>query len=477
MAYTPTARHLFFWHRIAIIVFVLPLLAGCSKREDDGRIHIVYWEKWTGVEAAALQATIDIFNDSQDKIFVELLAVSGIDRKTILATAGGAPPDIAGIWVPQIASWADMNALQPLDEFMIADGHTPEEFMARYEQVYSKICQHDGRVYGLPVAAAAIGLHWNKTLFREAGLDPERPPRNIEELMEFSKKLTKRDPATGALVQVGILPQEPGYWPWAFCQWFGGRLVDEDGNITIGTDPQNLEAMEWIKSYTEYYGVEEMKIFASGFGRAGSPQNPFFAGKVAMMLNGVWTDDYLNQYAPGLDYGAAPYPIANDEVGPYSNCEGDMLVIPRGARHPEEAWEFIKFFANHNPRARSVDELAGGEILWYKQRRNSPLKVWSPYFEQNHPHPYIKSFREMARLPSANHVPRIGIWQEYAREISLAAQRIWFGQAEPADALAYAQKRVSASWEAHKLSVERQRRAGGLPPSRTQAHSNTTLNP
>lgn len=74
------------------------LLGGCERPPVDGRIHITYWEKWTGAEAAAMQASVDAFNQSQDRIFVEFLSVGGgIDRKVLLATAGGDPPDIAGV--------------------------------------------------------------------------------------------------------------------------------------------------------------------------------------------------------------------------------------------------------------------------------------------------------------------------------------------------------------------------------------------
>ncbi|NIR02910.1 MAG: extracellular solute-binding protein, partial [Gemmatimonadales bacterium] len=59
-----------------------------------------------------------------------------------------------------------------------------------------------GRMYALPTTPASLALHWNKRLFREAGLDPERPPRTLEELDRYADLLTTRD-EEGGLVQMG----------------------------------------------------------------------------------------------------------------------------------------------------------------------------------------------------------------------------------------------------------------------------------
>jgi ABC-type glycerol-3-phosphate transport system substrate-binding protein len=437
-------------------------LGGCGQHARDDRVHVVYWEKWSGAEATAMQQTVDAFNASQNRIVVEFSSVSGTDRKTILATAGGDPPDVAGVWVHQIASWADREAIVPFDEFIEADGESVAEFLSRYDPPYAELTRYAGRIYALYATPSATALHWNKTLFREAGLDPERPPRNLVELREFSRQLTRRDPETGALRQVGFLPQDPGWWPWTFPAYFGGQLLDADGNITYDTLPQNLESMRWVESYTRLYGLEGLKLFATSFGQFGSPQFPFFAGRVAIVLQGVWLNNYLRQYAPNLDYGVAAWPSAQAEAGPpFTMIEGDMLVIPRGAKHPREAWQFIKYANSNNPRARRREELVGIELTTYLQEKSSPLRVWSPFFTEHHPHPFIHVFREIARSPRAYHVPYIGIWPEYQREINLAFDRVRLLEQTPEDAMHYAQGRVTTSWAEHRRRLSRRAAATG----------------
>jgi ABC-type glycerol-3-phosphate transport system substrate-binding protein len=436
--------------------------SACGQPHTDGRVHIVYWEKWTGAEAAAMQATVDAFNASQDRIVVEFLSVSGIDRKTILATAGGDPPDVAGVWVQNLASWADMDALTPLDTLMAQDGITPSEFLARYEPAFADAMSYDGRVYGLIATPASMALHWNKAAFRDAGLDPERPPQTIEELFEFSRRLTRRDPNTGALTRVGFLPQDPGWWPWSFPRYFGGDLLSAQGQVVYDALPENVASMRWVRSYTELYGLEDLTRFASGFGAFGSPQFPFFAGKTTMVFQGVWLDNYLRQYAPNLEYGVAAWPAVTPGEPPFTIVEADMLVIPRGAKHPGEAWEFIEYVNSSNPDAQSKAELRGIELTCYLQQKLSPLKEWSPFFSQHHPHPFISVFRELAKSPRAYHVPAMGVWQEYQREINIAFDEVRLLRSTPEQAMAHTQRRIAASYAEHQRAVARQRGPNGV---------------
>ncbi|HVS53300.1 MAG TPA: ABC transporter substrate-binding protein [Opitutaceae bacterium] len=453
------------WRTVATVLGALAAVcsASASREPDDGKIHVTYWEKWVGPEEKAARAAVAAFNRSQDRIVVEYFVQSPIDRKTLVAVSGGDPPDVAGLWIQNIASFADAEALTPLDDFIRADGTTKEQWLDRYYPVYARMCQHAGHVYAGISTPATIALHWNKTLFREAGLDPERPPRTLAELDEFSRRLTKRDPATGALRQVGFLPQEPGWWPWIFCRWFGGEIFDGQ-KITLGTDPRNIAAMQWVADFTKFYGKDAVTSFASGFaGQWASAESGFFSGKVAMIFQGVWFQNYVRQYKPGLDYGVAPaWPAAVNGVDDFAMAEADLLVIPRGAKHPAAAWEFIKYLNSQNPRAQRFEELQGMELMCYLQQKNSALREWSPFFEQHHPHPDIQVFRALSASPHAVFVPDLGIWTECEREVLAAFAEVRLLRKTPEQALGEAQARLEKSWDRHRRSLERH---GQLPPA------------
>src|SRR5262252_8898370 len=107
-------RWRFFWALMALLLFTLAV--GRARAETGDRLHVVYWEKWTGFEKDAIRSVVDDFNRSQDRIFVDLVSVSVIRQKTLLATAGGNPPDLAGLMNDSVVEFADKNALTPLDD-------------------------------------------------------------------------------------------------------------------------------------------------------------------------------------------------------------------------------------------------------------------------------------------------------------------------------------------------------------------------
>src|SRR6187549_1465619 len=79
---------------VALLTFGLSAVALAAPPAADGRVHVKYWEKWTGGEKAAMQALVDDFNRSQSRITVDYLSVSSVNQKTLVATAGGNPPDL-----------------------------------------------------------------------------------------------------------------------------------------------------------------------------------------------------------------------------------------------------------------------------------------------------------------------------------------------------------------------------------------------
>jgi len=426
----PRLRFLAWLLAAAAVIAPLAIWRLPGESPMPGRTVITYWEKWTGFEGEAMQATVDAFNQSQDRIFVKLLTVSQVDRKMLLSTAGNNPPDVAGLWSYNANVYADKGALLPLDDYCNRAGIGPEQFIP----AYWRQCIHRGHIWALPSTPASTALHWNKRLFREAGLDPERPPRSIEELDEFAKMLTKVD-AEGRIVQMGFMPSEPGWWNWAWGYFFGGKLWDGRSKITCAS-PENVRAFEWVQSYAKRCGVQQLQAFQSGFGNFSSPQNAFLSELVAMEIQGVWMHNFISQYAPSMEWGAAPFPYPADrpDLANTSIVEEDILVIPAEAKHPDEAFEFLKFVASE----------PGMELLCTGQGKNSPRVRTSPKFMAEHPNPYIRVFSDLAKSPNAVTTPAFSLWQEYSTEMTTAFDDIWLLRASPAAALQKVQARMQA---------------------------------
>jgi ABC-type sugar transport system permease subunit/ABC-type glycerol-3-phosphate transport system substrate-binding protein len=423
-----------------LFLFLVVGLVGSARAEANGRIRVVYWEKWTGFEKDAIRAVVDDFNRSQDRIYVDLVSVSVIRQKTLLATAGGNPPDLAGLMNDAVVEFAEKNALTPLEG--LAEGTDVRG--DRYVPILWDMCNHAGHLWAVPTTPVIVALHWNKDLFEIAGLDPERPPRTLAELDEFSRKLTRRG-AGGQIETMGFLPSEPGHWPEAWGYFFGGSLWD-GSKLTLDS-PENVRAFEWVQGYAKQYGPQALLTFRSSFGRWGSAQNAFISGKVAMELEGVWLANFIGIYNPSMHWGAAPFPSATSSEEPVTIVNSDMLVIPRGAKHPKEAFEFIRYLAQQEPI----------EKLSLLHGKTSPLLDVSETFFERHKNPYIRMFQTLSRSKNTIHFPYISVWNQLTSEFATAFDRVWLLEATPREALSEVQERVGGAWARQR---ERENAAG-----------------
>ena len=106
------------------------------------------------------------------------------------------------------------------------------------------------------------------------------------------------------------------------------------------------------KVYDELGGYDNVNIFQSGF--QGEEQDPFYTGKIGMVINGKWILNGIARYAPGLDFGVAPAPVPAARLrgeGPLSRVEPNLSPgaadfpwrFPKARAHSKEAWRFIKW--------------------------------------------------------------------------------------------------------------------------------------
>ncbi len=385
-----------------------------------GRVRVTYWEKWTGFEFDGMKAIVNDFNKSQDRIWVDILPISNIDQKTMMATSAGIPPDLAGLFGPNVPQYVDDNAIMSLDKYCEEAGISK----AQYIPAYWEIGAYNGKLYSLPTTPASTALHFDTKMFEAAGLDPTKPPRTIEELDAFADKITTKK--NGSIGVSGFLPSEPGWWNWAWCYFFGGRLWDGKSKITAHS-PENIRAYKWIASYSEKYGPGDLQSFRSGFGNFSSPQNAFMSEKVAMEIQGVWMGNFISQFAPKLEWAAAPFPHPADrpDLANTVIVDEDVIVIPLGAKHPDEAFEFIKF----------MQQQKNMEKLCLSHQKNSPLRNISNNFWREHKNPYIRLFDKLAYSKNALVPPKIGIWSQFNSEMIAAFDAVSLLTKTPEQAL------------------------------------------
>ena len=194
---------------ITLVILMLVCSNHFNRRFADSPVRpteITYWQYWTAFEGKAIEGLVDKFNKTHPDIKVKMLTISEPHKKTLLSIIGGTPPDVISsiaAWVPELSS---KGALIPLDDFCTKYDITKEKFIP----VYWKMLNLNGHTWALPTTPTSTALYWNKDMFKEAGLDPDKPPKTLEELENISNKITKKD-KSGRMEKIGFLPSWP---PW-----------------------------------------------------------------------------------------------------------------------------------------------------------------------------------------------------------------------------------------------------------------------
>jgi multiple sugar transport system substrate-binding protein len=387
---------------------LLPLLlaaAGCG-RTDTGPVEIVYWTGWSGHELAVQRKLVDRFNQTHPQIRVRLLSQFGNSgyQKVRIAFAGGATPDVMStVWADELASYALRGVLTPLDGWMKQSGRNLEK---EFVPGVARALRVNGEVYGLAVTTNTNFILYNRKIFRDAGLDPDRPPQTIRQLDDAADACTKVNP-DGTFARYGFRPGSLLMWAYAF----GGGWYDVGSKRVTANAPRNVEALRWMASYRKRYDMKRLQAFESTFGSASTPNGPFFVGKMAMWSTGEWSEEFIHRYAPDLDYGFFPIPAPPGGNPGTTVVNGSVFVVPQACAHKREAWTFLNWLTS----AENVRTFCASI------KNVPPLKAVGedPSVAST---PLLRFAAGLSRSPNARGAPGTPIWPTYTREIDRVEQ-------------------------------------------------------
>lgn len=326
-------------------------------------------------------------------------------QKLMTAIAGGAPPDVINQDRFSIGGWAARDAFLPLDDFLAAqDPHDP--LRIRPEEFFPACWQeavYRGRVYAIPNSTDDRVLFYNKDLLKAAGFVDEngeaKPPANWDELKEYAVKLTVRD-AQGNIERIGFIPNYGNSWLYLYGWQNGGEFMSEDGRTCTLNHSQIVEALEWMTEvYDALGGRAEVESLIATF--QPGVLDPFLNGKVAMKINTNGELGNIARYRPDLNFGVAPAPRPRGFEGqPLTWSGGFSWAIPVGARHPEVAWEFIRWMVSEEAtllshRVRSRYHRARGRLFIPDMSANRRIndRVYKEFIEEN---PYLGNHFKIA---------------------------------------------------------------------------------
>ena len=255
--------------------------------------------------------------------------------KLITAHKSGNAPALSCVLSTDMFTLIDDDVIVPYDNFIKSDDD--KKWLQSFFPAFMQNSQTGGKTWGAPFQRSTVVLYWNKDLFKEAGLDPEKAPANWAEQVAFAQKLTKTD--GGATTQWGIQVPSTGFPYWLF-QGFstqaGAILMNQDGNRTAFDKPEVVEALTyWVDLSRKH------KVHPTGIVEWGTTPRDFFERKVAMMwtTTGNLTNVRTNAKFP---FGVAMLPAGKRRGSPTGG--GNFHISKTAPQAQQEAaYKFVRW--------------------------------------------------------------------------------------------------------------------------------------
>ncbi|WP_293402091.1 ABC transporter substrate-binding protein [Polaromonas sp.] len=303
-------RRLFRCAALAMLLAALLVSAGTSRAAPT-EISFYFPIAVGGPVAKSMSALVADFERENPDIRVKPIYTGTYKDsivKALTAHKSGTPPDAAVLFAVDIYTLIDANAITPYDELVASAADTA--WLGSFYPALMANSRAAGQTWGIPFQRSTILLYWNKKLFAQAGLDPNRPPANWREMTDYAQKLTRRD-ASGKVTQWGVQIPSSGFPYWLFQGLVtanGAALMNAAGTKTFFDTPAVVEALQY---WVDLSRVQ--KVHPPGVVEWGTTPRDFIDGKAAM----IWTTSgnlgNLREKA-GFDFGVSALP-ANTQRG------------------------------------------------------------------------------------------------------------------------------------------------------------------
>ena len=259
------------------------------------------------------------------------------------AIRGGSGPHFSVLLAAELHSLRDMDILAPIEE--IDAGAETRAWLGGFFPAFMANSLAEGKTWSVPFQRSTSVYFYNKEQFREAGLDPEAPPRSWAQLLDAGQKLTRREGTARWGVQ---LATNAGTAQWTFgalCNQVGHLLMNPAGTEVFFNHPRAIEAAEFWRgmAFTQRITPQGVTEWAT------LPAN-FLNGSASMIWSTTGNLANIRQ-AARFPFGVAGLP---GKEGPRTVVGGGNLYVFKNANAAERA-AALRFFRFLTTAERAAD--------------------------------------------------------------------------------------------------------------------------
>jgi multiple sugar transport system substrate-binding protein len=299
---------------------------------------------WSGNTLTLLSQMVSKFNATHPGIHVtesNIPSATG-DAKLLSEIAAGDPPDVFTEWNPVLGEYAADGTIQPMTPYLTGS------YSGLGKWLYPIALQggeYSGKLYALPMSMNSWALYYNKSMMKTAGIST--PPTTLAQL--YADQAREWKFSGGKLQQIGFYPLYDQGFEY-FGSFFGAvNCFSSAGQYDFENCPGAKTEAGFFDQYAKY-PYSSVAAMETAYGSvAGGDDDAFVAGKEGFVMDGPWEGAQnipVTNASMTKNFGVVAFP--NTVGGPSTFGQGNYNIIPKGAAHPKQAFEFIAWLAGYN---------------------------------------------------------------------------------------------------------------------------------
>ncbi len=290
-------------------------------------VTVKFWNSFTGSDGDKLVELVNQFNEvNTDGITVEMDISSNLDEQLSAAFAAGDGPAL--LLFSSAARFTYGDHMQSMNDIFDKTSLDKNDFI----ESYVDYCSEDGQTYLIPFQIVSFYLYWNKDLFKDAGLDPEKGPQTWDEYIEYSKAITD---ASKNVYGSGLCY---GY------NYQMAHVIQRFGDLAVTKDSSGKWAANFAgnKGYAKFLDMYKGLVDSGDNPLTDDTDSMMTAGQLGMTINGPWLSAGID--TAGINYGITTVPTG--DAGPMNSVEVLGFSVTDIATEEEKAaaYKFIEWW-------------------------------------------------------------------------------------------------------------------------------------
>lgn len=396
------ANKILFKNSLTVLIFFILGFESVGFAKKTLRFTVPYYSNKTQPYFESLAKQFEK-KFPESRMQIEIVNWDVLMQKLTTDISAGKNADMAIIGTRQMPDFVREGITASLDNRL------SKSFFQRFNPSILKENRFSKEIHGLPAAASARGLFYNKSLFKKAGVS--KPPSNWKELLEAAKKLSSIKNIYGFGVQGKEIETDIYFY---YALWsYGGEIINKEGLSGLNS-PEAIKAANIFKTIIkEGYSQKGVTAYSRN-----DLENLFLSGRLAMFITGPFFNGSLKKKAPNLKYGIAPIPSGGKSI---TYAGSDSVIVFRNSKHKDLVNGFLKIMYENQNR---IDFSKGEGFLPVLQSVSG-----DKYFQTFE----LKSFAQM--MANARFLPAISGWEGVSEITKSGLQSLYLGKKSVKEAL------------------------------------------